>query len=336
MKKLLMLPLLASVALPALALEPLLESGFGGMVNLGYAGGEIKTNFLAEIDGPDIDLGQSSIDSFGDPESEGLGLPLVNFDIGYVFADRRMRISVANDFSDLVEFDRTTRVSLRYDFDSLGQMRVDYLHPAGLATKVYADPYQLNVDRSTTDMETSGGQLIWDGMFGSDFGVELAIKKRDIEDEMSGQALGLSAADQDLLDRNGDIRTFEVNYSYKVDARHTVRPAIGYIDRDLDGKAMAQDGVALSVAHSYQASDIVWASRIAYTDLSGDKTNPIFNDKNGANGFAVASNVAFPGSIGFLGQWTPNLSVNWSEQNNNIDFNNFGMWTVGAALSRRF
>lgn len=336
MKKLLMLPLMAGLSLPALGLEPLGEAGFGGLVNLGYSGGQIKTNFLAEIDGPDIDLGQDNIDSFGSPESEGLGLPLVHFDIGYVFANRKTRVSLANDFSDLIEFDRTTRLSLRHDFDSLGQMRVDFLHPAGLPTKVYADPYQLNVTRSTTDMETSGGQFIWDGIFGSGFGVELAVKKRDIEDEMSGQALALSASQQKLLDRNGDITTFEVNYAYQVDARHMIRPAIDYIDRDLDGKAMAQDGVAFSLAHMYRGSDIIWASKISYTDLSGDQTNPIFGDKNGSNGFAVGSNVAFPGSIGFLGKWTPNLSVNWADIDNNIDFNDFGMWTVGAALSRRF
>jgi hypothetical protein len=173
-------------------------------------------------------------------------------------------------------------------------------------------------------------------MFGSDFGVELQVKNRDIEDEMSGQALGLSAADQKLLDRNGDIIIFEVNYAYQVDALHTIKPAIGYIDRDLDGDAMAQDGIALSVAHTYRGSDVIWASKVGYTNMSGDETNPIFGDRNGSDGFALSSNVAFPGSIGFLGKWTPNLSVNWANVNSNIDFNDFSMWTVGAALSRSF
>jgi hypothetical protein len=340
MKKFLLLPLIAGVSLPSLALPPLGQPGFDGLVNLGYAGGEIKTNFLAEIDGANIDLGSKSINSFGSPDNDSIAMPVVNFDVGYVFADHKTRLSLANDFSDLIEFDRTTRFSLRHDFDSVGEMRLDLMTPAGMATRVYADPYQVNVDRKTTDMKTSGVQLIWDEMFGSGFGVELAGKKRDINDEFSGNALvadgELSASDQKLLDRNGDIYTAEVNYNYKVDAHHTFVPAITYINRDLDGKAMAQDGVAFSVAHAYVADHLTWLSKISYTNLSGDKTNPIFDEKNGASGFAVASTVGFPGSIGFLGAWTPNISVNWTNLDSHVDFNDFSMWTVGASLSRRF
>ncbi len=340
MKKLLILPLMAGISLPTLALPPLGDPGLGGMVNLGYAGGEIETNFLAEIDGPDIDLGPESIDDLGSPESEGLSMGVANFDIGYLFSNGKTRLSIANDFSDLIEFDRTTRLSLRHDFDSLGQTRLDLLSPAGFATRVYADPYQTNVNRKSTDMETSGVQLTWDKIMGSGFGVEVAVKERDIDDEFSGQALvaagDLTQAQSHQLDRNGDITTVEVSYEYKVDAAHTIRPAIAYVDRDLDGDAMSQDGGVASVAHTYDSEHLVWMTKVSYTDLSGDKTNPIFDDKNSASGFAVASNVAFPGSIDFLGKWTPNLTVNYTDLDNNIDFNKFSMWTVGASLSRRF
>jgi hypothetical protein len=340
MKKYLILPLIAGFSLPGFALPPMGEPGIGGLVNLGYAGGEIETNFLAEIDGLNLDLGPENIDTLGSPESEGLAMPLVNFDIGWVFSGGKTRISLANDFSDLIEFDRTTRLSLRHDFDSLGQMRLDLLSPAGMATRVYADPYQTNVNRKSTDLETSGVQLTWDSIMGSGFGVEIAAKKRDVDDEFSGDALvaagDLASSQQHLLDRNGDVTTVELNYAYKVDARHKVVPAVTYVDRDLDGKAMAQDGATFSLGHTYQGEDIIWTSKIAYTDLSGDKTNPIFDDKNGASGFALASNVAFPGSIGFLGKWTPVLSLNWADLDNNIDFNDFSMWTVGASLSRKF
>jgi len=340
MKKLLIIPLLAGTSLPVLALPPMGEPGFNGLVNLGYAGGEIETNFLAEIDGANIDLGPERINDLGSPESEGLGMPVANFDIGYVFSGGKTRLSIANDFSDLIEFDRTTRLSLRHDFESLGQTRLDLLSPAGLATRVYADPYQVGVNRKSTDMETKGVQLTWDSMFGSGFGVEIAVKERDIDDEQSGDALvasgDLSPSEQHLLDRNGDITTAELNYFYQVDAHHSVRPAVAYVDRDLDGGAMSQDGVVVSVAHNYDGQHVIWASKVSYTDLSGDKTNPIFDDKNGASGFGLASSVGFPGSVGFLGKWTPMISVNYSDLDNHIDFNDFSMWTVGASLMRKF
>lgn len=340
MKKLVILPLLTGISLPTLALPPMGEPGFDGLVNLGYAGGEIETNFLAEIDGPDIDLGPERIDSFGSPEGEGLGMPVANFDVGYVFSGGRTRISVANDFSDLIEFDRTTRLSLRHDFESLGQTRLDLLSPAGMATRVYADPYQTGVNRKSTDMETSGVQLTWDSMFGTGLGIEVAAKERDIDDELSGNALvasgDLNPGEQSLLNRNGDITTVEVSYAYKVDEHHSIRPAVAYVDRDLDGAAMSQDGAVFSVAHAYNGEHVVWANKVSYTDLSGDKTNPIFGDKNGASGFGLASSVAFPGCVDFLGKWAPVLSVNYADLDSDIDFNDFGMWTVGASLMRRF
>ena len=340
MKKFLLIPLIAGVSLPSLALPPMGKPGIDGLVNLGYAGGEIETNFLAEIDGADIDLGPESINDFGSPESEDLNMPVANFDIGYVFSGGKTRISIANDFSDLIEFDRTTRVSLRHDFDSIGQMRLDGLSPAGLSTRVYADPYQTHVKRKATDMETSGVQLTWDGMFGSGVGIEIAAKKRDIDDEFSGNALvadgDLAASQQHLLDRNGDIYTAELNYNYKVDTHHTIVPAVVYINRDLDGKAMAQEGVGFALSHAYEADNLVWLSKVTYTDLSGDKNNPIFGEKNGASGFGVASTVGFPHSIGFLGEWTPNITVHWTDLDSHVDFNDYSMWTVGASLSRRF
>jgi len=340
MKKYLLLPLIAGVSLPSLALPPLGDPGFDGLVNIGYAGGEIETNFLAEIDGPNIDLGSESIDSFGSPESESLSMPVANFDIGYVFSGRKTRISLANDFTDLIEFDRTTRLSVRHDFDSLGQMRLDLMSPAGLSTRVYADPYQLDVKRKSTDIETSGVQLVWDSMFGSGLGIELSGKKRKIDDEFSGNALvaagELTPSEQKLLDREGDVYSVEVNYAYRVDQHHTVRPSVSYIDRDLDGKAMAQDGVAFSLKHTYDSPNLVWLSQLSYTDLSGDKNNPIFGDKNGASGFAVSSMASFPHCIGFLGEWTPTVTVNWADLDSHVDFNDFSMWTVGASLLRRF
>lgn len=340
MKKHLVIPLLTGISLPALSLPPMGEPGFGGVVNLGYAGGQIETNFLAEIDGPNIDLGPQSIDNFGSPESESLGMPVANFDIGYVFSGGKTRISVANDFSDLIEFDRTTRLSLRHDFDSVGQTRIDLLSPAGMATRVYADPYQTDVNRKTTDMETSGMQLTWDSMFGTGLGIEIAAKERDIDDELSGNALvasgDLSPGENSLLDRNGDITTVEVSYAYTVDRHNSIRPAVAYVDRDLDGAAMSQDGAVFSVGHTYNNDSIVWTSKLSYTDLSGDKTNPIFGEKNGASGFGLASAVSFPGSVDFLGKWAPTLSVNYADLDSDIDFNDFSMWTVGASLMRRF
>jgi Protein of unknown function (DUF2860) len=336
MKKLLILPLMAGLSLPSLALQPIGDAGINGFVNLGGSAGEIETNFLAQIDGINIDLGDPRLDSFDSPDSESLTMGVVNFDVGYTLSSGKTRFSLGNDFTDFIEFDRTMRLAVRHDFDSIGSMKLAGLAPSSLATKVYSDPYQTNVKRGTTDMEVSGVRFTWDKILGSNFEVVLSAKEVDVEDEDSGQALGLSKADQDLLDRNGDVLGLEVGYKFTLNDNNTLRPSIKYIDRDLDGDAMSQDGAVIDLTHVYKSDSLVWANKLSYADMSGDKDNPIFGDANDADVYGIASVMSFPDSIGFLGKWTPNIAVSWADSDSDIDFNDSNIWMVSAALSRRF
>lgn len=336
MKKLLILPIMAGLSMPSLALQPILDAGFNGIVNLGGSTGEIETNFLAQIDGVNVDLGDPRIDSFDSPDSESLTMAVANFDVGYTLASGKTRFSVGNDFQDFIEFDRTTRIAVRHDFDSIGSMKLDGLAPPSLATKVYSDPYQTDVKRGTTDMEVSGARFTWDRIMQSNFEVILTYKNIDIEDEDSGKALGLSKRERGLLDRNGDVYRYEFAYKFTLNDSNTLRPSITYIDRDLDGDAMSQDGAIIDLTHVYKSDSLVWASKVAYSDLSGDKRNPIFGDSNDADVYGISSIVSFPGSIGFLGKWTPNIGVSWADSDSDIDFNDSNIWMVSAALSRKF
>ena len=336
MKKLLILPIMAGLSLPSLALQPIGDAGFNGIVNLGGSAGEIETNFLAQIDGINIDLGDPRIDSFDSPDSESLTMGVANFDVGYTLASGKTRFSVGNDFQDFIEFDRASRIAVRHDFDSIGSMKLAGLAPPALATKVYSDPYQTDVKRGNTDMEVSGARFTWDKIFGSNFEVILSAKNIDIDEERSGRGLGLSKHEQDLLDRNGDVLGLEVGYKFTLNDNNTLRPSIKYIDRDLDGDAMSQDGGIIGLTHVYKSDSLVWLNKLSYADMSGDKTNPIFGDKNDADVYGITSVMSFPGSIGFLGKWTPNIGVSWADSDSDIDFNDSNIWMVSAALSRKF
>jgi len=336
MKKLLILPIMAGLSLPSLALQPILDPGFNGIVNLGGSTGEIETNFLSQVDGINIDLGDDRIDSFDNPESESLTMGVTNFDVGYTLASGKTRFSLGNDFQDFIEFDRTMRIAVRHDFDSLGSMKLAGLVPPGLATKVYSDPYQTDVKRSDTDMEVSGARFTWDRILQSNFETVLTYKNIDIDNEHSGRALGLNKHERNLLKRDGDVLRFEVGYKFTLNDRNTLRPSIAYIDRDLDGDAMSQDGGIIDLTHVYKSDSLVWLNKLSYADMSGDKTNPIFDKKNDADIYGITSVMSFPGSIGFLGKWTPNIAVSWADSDSDIDFNESSIWMVSAALSRKF
>ena len=338
MKKILSLAVASALAAPAMALPPIQDPGFNGSVNLGIGGGELESNFLAKIDGIDLDLGEDTINDFDSPEAESLTMAVANLDVGYTLSGGNTRFSLGTDIgSDLIEFDRAIRLSARHDFDSLGQMRADYLASPGAApTQTWEDPYLLNESRKETDREMTGVRFIWHEIMGTGLEFKATVRNIDIDDERSGVSTNLTAAERRLLDREGDVYRYELGYKFQLNEQHMLRPSVMYVDKDLDGDAMAQDGVNVQLQHAYVSQGIQWTSQISYTDLEGDSENPLFNEVNDAENYSFASRIAFPGSIDFLGKWVPNVAVTWADSDSDIDFNDSNVWMIQAALLRRF
>jgi hypothetical protein len=115
-----------------------------------------------------------------------------------------------------------------------------------------------------------------------------------------------------------------------------VRPSVAYIDRDLDGDAMAQDGYELGVQLVYNAGSYVWLNRIAYQSLDGDADNPIFvGEANDADVYLLASEVRIPEPFGW-DKWTTSVGVSWGENSADIDFNKSSVALFTARIGRSF
>ncbi len=332
------LPMAFLFVIPASALEPIGDkSGFGGFVNIGISAGEMSSNFFASVADVDIDLGDDTIDDLGAPSAQDVVLPAVAFELGYTFENKKTRIFMGNDFADYLQFDRSTRFAIRHDFDKLGTVQLAYLRAAGLATEVWSDPYLVGSPREKSDLEVSGARLTWDRMFGSRFELKISLTERDIDDEQSGVSLPLTFAERQLLNRNGDVTRIELGYLFaSKNKRHIIRPGIRYVDRDLDGEAMAQEGGAVELTYVYQAANTMrWVTNVAYSETDGDAVNPIFNQKNDASRFMFTSTLFMPGTFG-LDNWTANIGVAWGRDDTDISFNETELWLISAGVLRRF
>jgi hypothetical protein len=328
----------AAVSLPALALDKMPEeAGFSGYVNLGAGTGSIESNFLARLSGVDIDLGDDTITDFGSPDDEDITLPAVNLNLNYTFSNLKTQVSLGNDLADFLQFDRSTRLSLRHDFDSLGRMQIALLSSAFPKTEVWADPYELNKSRKETERSSTGGRLTWDKILGSHFELQVSSRTIEIDDERSGEDLGLSRAQRKLLDREGDINRVELGYMFIMgEGRNILRPSVAYIDRDLDGDAMSQDGVEVGLTWLYNNKEnFRWVNNVVYTSLEGDKKNPIFNEVNDADQVGFASQMFFPTLFG-LEKWEPNASFIWGDSDSDIDFNDGKGWMFNVGIGRQF
>lgn len=341
MKKTAIAIVLSAIAMPTIALEALpSEPGFSGFVNLGVATGSIESNFLARVPGIDVDLSDDTIDKLDSPDDESITLPALGLNVGYTFANQKTRVFLGSDLEDFLQFDRSTLLALRHDFDRVGNVQLALLSSAFPGTEVWADPYLVGEKRKDTEYSAAGIRITWDKIFGSNFEVKATAREIDIDDENSGADLVsegvITAAESKLLDREGDVSRFEVGYRAEFgDGTHVVRPSVAFIDRDLDGDAMAQDGYELGVSYAYVTDDFRWVNNILFQSLEGDKKNPIFNETSDEDVIGIASQMFFPGLFG-LENWTPNVSALWADGDNDIDFNDSSGWMISVGIFRSF
>jgi hypothetical protein len=335
MKKALLAVAISTLATSALALDPMpKEAGFSGVVAVGAAGGRVESNFLAEVIG--IDLSDTTIYDLDSPDDTKIVVPNFNYNIGYTFDDKKTRIFLATAAEDTVDFTSNTALALRHDFDSIGNVELAGLVPGVAKVEVWENPYLTNQKRRSTELTTSGVRITWDKIFGSNFEFMVNSRKKDVDDERSGQGLGLSAEDQKLLDREGDITFVELGYMFTLgDGKNTFRPSVAYIDYNLDGDAMSQDGYELGISHTYDAGDFKWLNRALYQSLDGDKVNPIFNKTNNADVYILASELRFPKPFGW-DKWTAITGIQWGAEDADIDFNETSTLLFVAKVARSF
>jgi len=340
MKKCVVAILLSSLALPASALDKIFGNpNWSGFWNFGVGGGATESNFLAHITEINIDLGDDTIDDFDSPDEETYAMPVVGFRYGYTWDSGKTHMFLANDRGDSLQFERDLKLAIRYDFESLGSLQAAYLTSSNLETEVWSDPYVLGQSRTATEQSSTGGRITWDRIFGSGLELKATYRERDLNNEISGSdvSLGLTDAQRQLLDRNGDIIRVELGYLFqwgKKD-RHSFRPSATYIDRDLDGAAMSQDGFSVDLSYIYSVRKLRWVNKIGYASLSGDEENPIFLETNDADRYSLSTQVFFPRAFGWK-YWMPVIAAGWASEDSDIDFNDTQTLTLGISIFREF
>lgn len=313
------------------------DSGWNGHINLGIGAASSESNMLASL-GP-FDLGDDTISSLDeDAGSEDFILPLAQFELGYTLAGSQTHFYVANQEAEFLNFDMETTletyIGVRQGIPGIG--RVDFaLGASSLPTDVWEDPYEVGVARSNTERTTSGIRLAWGDIMETPLEIVLNFKEIDIDAELSGDSLSLSGNDQRLLRRKGNVNRIDLGYRWRINERHSLTPGLGYVDHDLDGDAMAQDGVALQLRHIYDRGRWRLASSLFYEDLESDETNPIYGDEQQTDSLGGAVTFFYGKPFG-LENWTGNATLGYFEKDSNIDFydSSFAVFSIG--LFRRF
>jgi len=260
----------------AMGIQPIPEeSGFSGFVNVGAGVLRVKSNMVT---GNDIaDFGQERIDSiFDKPDSETDAIPVINGELSYTFASTRTQIYVGNLLEDWVRFEFGNALGVRQELADKSIVELSYLF-TGIPTEVWEDPYIAGEDRDTTDREAQGVRIAYDKILGSGLEVSYAYRDIELDDERSGEWLGLTPDERRLLSRDGSHHRAEALYLFKLAENQFVAPAIRYSQYDLDGAAMSNDRLGFYLTHTYMWERMTLVSNIGYTKMDYDERNPIYD-----------------------------------------------------------
>ncbi len=308
------------------------KTGWSGHINLGVGAGSSDSNMVAAIGS--IDLGDDTISSLQDsPGSEDIAMPVVQFELAYTLGDSRTQGYIGNQAADYISFDSDTsletHLGIRQYISGIGTVDIS-LSASTLATDVWKDPYLVGSARGDTERTSSGINITWDEIFGTPFEFGWSSKEIEIDDEKSGESLGLSGADQRLLRREGRFNRIDLYYQWTINERHSLVPSIGYLDFDLDGDAMAEDGMAAQLKYLYQRDRWRFVTNVFYQDLDADTSNPIYNDTREVETLGAAVTAFYAKPFG-LQHWSANASVSYYDGDSNIDFydSSFGLVSVG-------
>ena len=263
------------------ALEPIpKESGFSGFIAPGFGAIEYKGNMIAGIDRVNVDFGEETTQSLTDEaESKTEGIGVFNFEIGYNFASTRTRLFIGSTLEDFIQFDMAQQLGVRQEIGNLGMMSVGFLF-SGIPMKVWKDPYVTNVPRQDTERESSGARFVWDKILNTGLQLQLDFRSIDIDEEQSGTSLGLTSAQRQQLDRNGDMLKGKLEYRFKVAPKHRLAPSFQYSVDDRDGDAMSNDAYNFQLTYLYLGETVNFAGNALFGKAEYDEANPISDFNN--------------------------------------------------------
>ena len=311
--------------------------GWGGHVNVGAGAASSETNMIASLSS--FDLGDARISSLDESaSSEDLVLPVAQFELRYTLAENRTQFYLGNQAADYVNFELApslmTHLGIRQQIPEIGLVEIA-LGATTVALDVWKDPYLVGDKRSETERTTTGVHIAWDQILDSGFEFTWAWKDIELDDEDSGESLDLTAAEQRLLRREGDFNRWDLSYDWKISQRHRLVPSIGYVDRELDGDAMAEDGVVATLRHLWDLDRWKLVTRLYYSDVESDEVNPIYDEERDKESLGASFTAFYSQPFG-LKRWTANATVSYYDEDSNIDFYDANFMMVSFAMFYRF
>ena len=324
---------------PVLAVDRVPEtSGFSGYVLFGPAGFDVASNLIFEGTPLLSDVGNTRIDSIFDrPSAHSAPALFLAGEVNYTFAGTRTQLFFGNRLEDFLRLDLTFGGGVRQELPDESILAFSVLQtPAEM--KVWSDPYVEGVDRVATDRNKPGIRLRWGRMFGTGLEFTATFREFQHDEERSGDWLvgqgRLDPALQPLLNRNGDSTIIQFLYRIKVSDRHVFEPTVRYLNFDLEGAAMAVDGLMVRLTYLYLTPKLVLDANLFYGTQDADTVHPVYGEALDVQRTGVAI-IAFY-DLFKKARWRAYASVDYFREDANIAFFDSKVKALGIGAIWRY
>ena len=312
----------ATPALPAQDVIPQ-TSGFGGYGAFALAAAAGRTSFFASgapLLGPITRPLITSI--FEAPEPLRAPALLVGGEVNYTFASTRTQLFIEQSLEDAFQLDVLVRLGVRQELPDKSILTV-----AGIVTplpqKLWIDPYVEGVAREFEKANQPGFRIRWRRILGTRLELTFTDRYYLFDAEQSGQWLvgqgRLDPDDVDLLDRNGDNKSFTAAYRIQA-ASHLFEPSVAWVRDDRDGAAMANDGFGARLNYRYVNPRIVVDANIEYVRRQHDALHPVYGERVSRDRIGGAIVAAVPIEVFGSTKWNLWAMTEYIHEQSNVDF----------------
>ena len=168
------------------------------------------------------------------------------------------------------------------------------------SSKTWEDPYVTGIARNKTDISAQGIRIRWKNAMDTPFTLRYGYASSDIDDELSGQFLGLSESQRSKLDRNGSYHRLTGEYTVFASDSTKLTPVLSYTRGDTDGRAVGYDGYRVGLETSHVIRKRHFTSLfLDYEYRKFLESNPVFNERQKDNEYGITATYSYLAPFGW-------------------------------------
>ncbi|MFT6927730.1 MAG: hypothetical protein ACJAZP_003369 [Psychromonas sp.] len=296
-------------------------------MNMGYSAGRSQLNT------DDDNALNEDLNNQGKSLDKTLVFPLASAQ--YTFDELQTQIFAGNSREQISVAEFQYELGIKHVFNNRSQLTVAYFPQLPFFNEAWQDPYLIGSARTTTEQNTQGGRVALTRIAGSSITLKYAFAITSIENEQSGQSIGLNAAQLSLLQRDSFYQRIEIETMFPIAPGVFFKPALQYTRRSADGEAhnFDQYGAQLGLLVFKGRHSLITTFNTGIKKFAVD--NPVFSEKQNTVTAAVFSVYSYAQAL----NWQPlsfNILAGYKKENSDINFYDSKGLFMSTGLSYKF